>query len=111
MVFLIQNTQNRESAVVQLNSDELIRIQVGAHNAWIDLEELAEGELKHLRAALEALAQRARMDLQQGVVDPGTLEASPASIEPPMSCLVLFDAHGQVVWSRAVGHRRGGTRP
>jgi low affinity Fe/Cu permease len=111
MVFLIQNTQNRESAAVQLKLDELIRAQVGAHNTLLDLEELGEGELDHLRATYEALAQRARMDLQQGLVDTNTPEASPTSIEQAPPSLVLFDAHGQVVWSRAVGRRQRGTNP
>jgi low affinity Fe/Cu permease len=111
MVFLIQNTQNRESAALQLKLDELIRAQVGAHNALLDLEELGEGELEHLRATYEALAQRARTDLGQGLLDTGTPEASPAGVGQAPSCLVLFDPHGQVVWSRAVGRRRRGTKP
>jgi low affinity Fe/Cu permease len=110
MVFLIQNTQNRESAAVQLKLDELIRAQQGAHNALLDLEELEEGELEQLRRSYETLAQEARTDLQQGLVDTGTPEAGPAGVQPP-PCLVLFDAHGQVVWSRAFGRRRGGTTP
>jgi low affinity Fe/Cu permease len=110
MVFLIQNTQNRESAAVQLKLDELIRTQQGAHNALLDLEELGEAELEHLRRSYERLAQEARTDLQQGLIDTGTPEARPADIQPP-PCLVLLDAHGQVVWSRAFGRRRGGTKP
>jgi low affinity Fe/Cu permease len=75
MVFLIQNTQNRESAAVQLKLDELIRAQQGAHNALLDLEELEEAELEQLRMSYETLAQEARNDLQQGQVDTGTPEA------------------------------------
>jgi low affinity Fe/Cu permease len=56
MVFLIQNTQNRESAAVQLKLDELIRAQQGAHNAFLDLEELEEAELEQLRMSYETLA-------------------------------------------------------
>jgi low affinity Fe/Cu permease len=110
MVFLIQNTQNRESAAVQLKLDELIRAQQGAHNALLDLEELGEAELEQLRMSYETLAQEARTGLEQGLVDTGTPEARAASIQPP-PCLVLFDAHGQIVWSRAFGRRRGGTKP
>jgi low affinity Fe/Cu permease len=76
MVFLIQKTQNRESAAVQLKLDELIWAQQGAHNALLDLEELGEGELDRLRATYEALAHRARTDVQQGLLDTGTPEAS-----------------------------------
>jgi len=105
MVFLIQNTQNREGAAVQLKLDELIRTHQGAHNALLDLEELEEADLEQLRMSYETLAQEARTDLQQGLVDTGTPEARPSGIQPP-PCLVLFDAHGQVVWSKAFGRRR-----
>jgi low affinity Fe/Cu permease len=108
MVFLIQNTQNRESAAVQLKLDELIRAQQGAHNALLDLEELGEAELDHLRATYETLAERARTDLQHGLLDTGTPEASSAGLEPPRCRLVLLDAQGRVIWS-ATGRSRGGT--
>src|ERR671925_752020 len=49
MVFLIQNTQNRESAAVQLKLDELIRCIEGAHNALLDLEELDQDDLERIR--------------------------------------------------------------
>jgi low affinity Fe/Cu permease len=72
MVFLIQNTQNRDSAATQLKLDELIRAVGGAHNALLDLEELAEQDLDRFRACYEGLARRAREDLGRGLVDTGT---------------------------------------
>lgn len=49
MVFLIQNTQNRESIAVQLKLDEIIRTQHGAKNQAIALEELSEDELEEIK--------------------------------------------------------------
>ena len=49
MVFLIQATQNRDSAAIQIKLDEVIRAQHGAHNAMLDLEELDEGDLVKMR--------------------------------------------------------------
>ncbi len=72
MVFLIQNTQNRDSAAIQLKLDELIRAIQGAHNALLDLEELTEADLDRLRARYEELAQQAREDLRRGQLDTGT---------------------------------------
>jgi low affinity Fe/Cu permease len=72
MVFLIQNTQNRESQAVQLKLDELIRATQGAHNALLDLEELTERELDGIRGGYEELARNAREDLKRGLLDSGT---------------------------------------
>jgi low affinity Fe/Cu permease len=74
MVFLIQNTQNRESHAVQLKLDELIRAVSGAHNALLDLEELGEADLERFRARYEGLARAAREALRQGELDTGTPE-------------------------------------
>ena len=76
MVFLIQNTQNRDSAAVQLKLDELIRATSGAHNALLDLEELTESELERLRRRYEDLARQARENLRRGVVDTGSPDLS-----------------------------------
>ncbi len=74
MVFLIQNTQNRDSAAVQVKLDELIRSANGAHNALLDLEELEEAELDRIRATYQKLASRARDELRRGNVDTASPE-------------------------------------
>ncbi len=74
MVFLIQNTQTRDGIAVQLKLDELIRAIEGAHNAFLDLEELSEEDLARLRAHFEALARASREDLKRGLRDTGTIE-------------------------------------
>ena len=79
MVFLIQNTQNRDSTALQLKLDELIRAVEGAHNALLDLEELEERDLERIRAPYEELARRARARLKRGGQDTGTPEAQTAS--------------------------------
>jgi low affinity Fe/Cu permease len=76
MVFLIQNTQNRDSHAVQLKLDELIRAANGAHNALLDLEELEEADLERFRARYEGLARTARAALRRGELDTGTPELS-----------------------------------
>jgi len=74
MVFLIQNTQNRDTEAIQVKLDELIRATQGAHNALLDLEELEEGNLDAFRARYQALASAARAELRRGVQDTGTPE-------------------------------------
>lgn len=60
MVFLIQNTQNRDTEAMQIKLDELIRVTRDAHNALLDLEELGDREIDAFRARYIALARRAR---------------------------------------------------
>ena len=60
MVFLIQNTQNRDTEAMQIKLDELIRATQGANNRLLDLEELEDRELEEMRDSYEALAERAR---------------------------------------------------
>ncbi len=74
MVFLIQNTQNRDSEAIQVKLDELIRAVNGAHNALLDLEELEDDELDRIRLNYEQMAERARTNLRKGIKDTGTLE-------------------------------------
>ncbi|HSQ28788.1 MAG TPA: low affinity iron permease family protein [Gemmatimonadaceae bacterium] len=64
MVFVIQNTQNRESQVIQLKLDELIRAVEQARNELVDLEDLSDDELRRLQRQFEALrksAEQARL--------------------------------------------------
>jgi len=60
MVFLIQNTQNRDTEAMQIKLDELIRVTRDAHDALLDLEELGDREIAAFRARYIALAQLAR---------------------------------------------------
>ena len=69
MVFLIQNTQTRDTYAMQLKLDELIRATKGAHTVLLDLEELSEEELIALRDQYEALAAKARKRVQAGGKD------------------------------------------
>jgi low affinity Fe/Cu permease len=69
MVFLIQNTQNRDSKAMQLKLDEIIRATEGAHNALLDLEELTEEDINRIRTLYIALATHARSDLARGLLD------------------------------------------
>jgi low affinity Fe/Cu permease len=69
MVFLIQNTQNRDTEALQVKLDELIRVTAGAHNALMDLEELEEEELDGVRAAYERLAKKGREAIAKGLLD------------------------------------------
>jgi low affinity Fe/Cu permease len=61
MVFLIQNTQNRDARAIHLKLDEVIRAMRGAHNEMIDIEKLSDQELGELSAQYE----RIREHLQQ----------------------------------------------
>ncbi len=71
MVFLIQNTQNRDAEAIHIKLDELIRAVKGAHNALLDLEELEDEEIDRIRNQYEMIAERARMDLRAGRRDTG----------------------------------------
>src|SRR5881398_338533 len=65
MVFLIQNTQNRDSEAMQIKLDELIRAIDHAQNALLNLEELEEKDLERIRANYVKLADQARNELQK----------------------------------------------
>jgi len=69
MVFIIQNTQNRDTEAMQIKLDELIRATQGAHTSLLDLEELEEEQLDRYRKRYEALAAAARERLKRGELD------------------------------------------
>lgn len=64
MVFLIQNTQNRDTEAMHIKLDELIRAVKSAKNTVLDLEELDEEELDKIREEYEKLAEQARKKIQ-----------------------------------------------
>jgi len=74
MVFLIQNTQNRDTEAIQIKLDDLIRSIQGAHNALLDLEELEDETLEDFRRRYQSLAREARAELKLGKQDTGTPE-------------------------------------
>jgi low affinity Fe/Cu permease len=67
MVFLIQNTQNRDAKAIHLKLDELIRSLKGARNGLINLEELSDEELKQLQQEFQRLSHRFKKTGQEGV--------------------------------------------
>ncbi len=69
MVFLLQNTQYRDSEAIQVKLDELIRSIEGAHNALLELEELDQKDLDRIKAEYGKLAEKARKDLKKGKKD------------------------------------------
>ena len=65
MVFLIQNTQNRDSEAVQIKLDEIIFRMQNARNTLLDLEELDEDHLNAIRETYRAEARKARLELPE----------------------------------------------
>jgi low affinity Fe/Cu permease len=74
MVFLIQNTQNRDAKATQIKLDEIIRALEGAHNVLLDLEELSEHDLQRIRARYIEIAKKAREAVAGGLADTGEPE-------------------------------------
>ena len=65
MVFLIQNTQNRDSVAMQIKLDELLRAAKGAETAMADLEDLTEEELDAFKTHYRKLAEAARSKMRE----------------------------------------------
>ncbi len=76
MVFLIQNTQNRDTKAMQIKLDELIRTLDGAHKSLLDIEELDESELEEFYKHYKKLASEARNDLREKEWDTGVTNES-----------------------------------
>ena len=82
MVFLIQNTQNRDSEAMHIKLDEMIRALEGAHNAMLDLEELEDDQLDEVRRRYRALAKKARADIESGGRDIGCDDVDSTDVSP-----------------------------
>jgi low affinity Fe/Cu permease len=85
MVFLIQNTQNRDTEALQVKLDELIRVTEGAHLALLDLEELDDRQLDRIRDVYEKLAGKAREAAERGEDDTGTPDLGNEWMDDAMS--------------------------
>jgi low affinity Fe/Cu permease len=72
MVFLIQNSQNRDSEAVQIKLDELIRVTKGAHTALLDLEELDDKHLAKIKRCYAEIGSNSRAAMKKGEKDTGT---------------------------------------
>jgi low affinity Fe/Cu permease len=76
MVFLIQNTESRGSAAIQLKLDELIRSSKGARNALVNIEDLTLADLETVREHYRQLSNKARAREKRGISDTGTPDIS-----------------------------------
>ena len=95
MVFLIQNTQNREARAINLKLDELIFSMRGARNAMVNAEDLSDEELSRLRQGFQ------RPGMQSGA-EAQTAEAGPGELPPPA------EIANPPAADRAAHHRREG---
>jgi low affinity Fe/Cu permease len=72
MVFLIQNTQNRDSQAIHVKLDELIRAKKGARNSLLNLDDLSDEELEQIRVSFAQLGKRAKESVMNGTTDTET---------------------------------------
>ena len=89
MVFLIQNTQNRDAKAVHLKLDEMIRALKGARNQLVDLEDLSDEELKKLEEQFQTTTNKSgtqRNAVPQGQIACVTLKEN-ASLSLWLLCL------------------------
>lgn len=66
MVFLLQNTQNRDTTAIQLKLDEIIRSIQGSHNELVKIEEVSDDELKEILKRYEELATQIKCKIKNG---------------------------------------------
>ena len=66
IVFLIQNSQNRDAAAIHAKLDELIRALEGARNAFVGIEHMTEHQLSEIRIALEKECEELGIDVGHG---------------------------------------------
>jgi low affinity Fe/Cu permease len=76
MVFLIQNTQYRDSQALHVKLDELIRALKGARNSMIDLDDLSDEELEQIQKHFSKLARKSKAQLRQLEEDEATVRAA-----------------------------------
>jgi low affinity Fe/Cu permease len=73
MVFMIQNTQNRDAKAVHLKLDEIIRALKGARNELVDLEGLSDEDLKELEKQFQRIRKKAERDGNHALIEPPEL--------------------------------------
>ena len=77
MVFLIQNTQNRDARAMQLKLDELLRAVHGARTRLVDLEDLSDEELAHLQLEFQTLRERLQQRTERARSTGGAADQTP----------------------------------
>lgn len=95
MVFLIQNSQNRDAAAVQIKLDELIRATEHARNALLDLEDMTEDQLMMLLERYRAAGRSARDTEVDDVGETGRPEVE-ITLEPDGTTHIEGTAGGTV---------------
>jgi low affinity Fe/Cu permease len=80
MVFLIQSTQNRDTAAIHIKLNELIRATAGAQNSLVEVEKLDEKTFSRVQKQFEQLARRARNPTKKDFSDPAFVRAVLAAL-------------------------------
>jgi low affinity Fe/Cu permease len=74
MVFLIQNTQNRDTIAIHLKLDEIIRAMSNTHNQLLKVEELSDDDLEKMLKCYENLADEVQKRVKKGLPDKGVID-------------------------------------